>query len=140
MELNQQRMAGACGEEIVAAEFLKRGVPVYRPLVDVGADLVVDIGGKLQRVQVKSSVDAGRRVLVHFGRRNSRRDGHEKCWLQYDTEPDWYAVCCISHNYTALLHASTASVRFTFDRKIRDDRLDQMEIGVVIDRLLEENK
>lgn len=128
-------MVGGCGEAIVAAEFLKHGIPVYRPIVDNGADLVVDIHGSLQRVQVKSSASTDHRVNFHLCRRNPNRGAGESCWLQYeDGAVDWYALCCIAHGYTALIPAgpNTKSITFPGD--------EAQEIGVVIEKLLEENK
>ena len=128
-------MVGGCGEAIVVAEFLKRGVPVYRPMVDTGADLVVDINGSLQRVQVKSSASTRRSVCFHLGRRNPNRGSGESCWLKYDNgSVDWYALCCIGHGYTALVPAGATCKTITFPGR------EEQEIGVVIEHLLEENK
>ena len=128
-------MLGGCGEAIVAAEFLKRGVPVYRPMVDTGADLVVDIHGSLQRVQVKSSASTEHRVSFHLSRRNPNREAGAGCWLKYDDGAvDWYALCCIGHGYTALVPAGPNSKSITFPGD------EAQEIGVVIEKLLEENK
>lgn len=128
-------MVGGCGEAIVAAEFMKRGVPVYRPMVDTGADLVVDIHGSLQRVQVKSSASTGHRVIFHLSRRNPNRGPGESSWLKYeDGAVDWYALCCIGHGYTALIPAGPDSKSITFPGR------EEQEIGVVIEHLLEENK
>lgn len=140
MGLNRQRMTGGCGEAIVVAEFLKRGVPVYQPVVDIGADLVVDFNGKLQRVQVKSSVDDRKKVCFHLGRRNPDRSGGH-CWLSYeDGELDWYAICCLGHGYTALIPAKCAGLSLTFDGQELSQRLKDMEIGTVIDQILEGNE
>lgn len=128
-------MVGGCGEAIVAAEFMKRGIPVYRPMVDTGADLVVDINGSLQRVQVKSSASTERRVVFHLSRRNPNREPGESCWLKYDDGAvDWYALCCIGHGYTALVPAGATCKTITFPGG------GDQEIGVVIEHLLEENK
>lgn len=128
-------MVGGCGEAIVAAEFMKRGIPVYRPMVDTGVDLVVDIHGSLQRVQVKSSASTDRRVNFHLSRRNPNREPGESCWLKYeDGAVDWYALCCIGHDYTALIPAGPNTKSITFPGG------EAQEIGVVIDKLLEENK
>lgn len=128
-------MVGGCGEAIVAAEFMKRGIPVYRPMVDTGADLVVDINGSLQRVQVKSSASTRHCVCFHLGRRNPNRGSGESCWLKYDNgSVDWYALCCIGHGYTALIPAGATCKTITFPGR------EEQEIGVVIEHLLEENK
>lgn len=134
MGLTQERMTGGCGEAIVAAEFLKRGIPVYYPAVDTGADLVVDIGGSLQRVQVKSTRSPAASIPIHLCRRNHKRGTSERGWIKYENGGlDWYAVCCVDRGYTALVPADKAGLRITFGA----DRLKEIEIGAVIDRLLE---
>jgi hypothetical protein len=104
-------------------------------MVDTGADLVVDINGSLQRVQVKSSISTDHRVIFHLGRRNPNRGAGESSWLQYDDGAvDWYALCCIGYGYTALLPAGATCKTITFPGS------KELEIGAVIDKLLEENK
>lgn len=131
-------MLGGSGEALVAAEFLRRGVPVYRPLVDNGADMVVDLNGSLKRVQVKSSVSDGHSIAFHFGRRSPRRN-EGPSWVPYEYKPDLYALCCSGHNYIALVPSGRISTRLTFDPSCAD-RLNEIEIGTVIGRLLEEGK
>ena len=130
-------MFGGSGEALVTAEFLRRGVPVYRPLVDNGADMVVDINGSLKRVQVKSSASDGHSIPFRFGRRNHNRKAGP-CWTAYEYEPDLYALCCPGHDYIALVPSGRVSTRITFG-PAHADRLKDMEIGTVLGRLLEED-
>lgn len=139
MEIAQRRVTGGVGEMLVAAAFLKRGIPVYRPVVDTGVDLVVDINGKLQRIQIKSSADEGRRLCVHLGRRLHTDSEPGKCWARYEPgELDWYAVCCLAHNYIALVPAGGGATTLTFGDGRAEERLASIEINAVINRLLEE--
>lgn len=133
-------MIGALGESIVEAEFLRRGVPVYKPQVDTGADLVVDIGGALQRVQVKSSSCAKREVKFCLGRRDSRRGKARHGWKSYEEgSVDWFALVCLGHDYVALVPAGRLNCKLTFDSAL-SSRLAEMEIGAVIERLTEEKE
>ena len=136
MEMTQRRATGGVGEMLVAAAFLKRGIPVYRPVVDVGVDLVADINGKMQRIQVKSTADEGRSLHLHL---NRRAHSGEASWVRYGKdELDWHAVCCLAHNYIALIPAGRAGVWLTFEEGKAGERLADFEIDTVIDRLLEE--
>src|SRR3954451_20264050 len=47
---------GAIAEAVITAEVIKLGLDVYRPVSEGGRyDLVVDVGGRLLRVQCKSA-------------------------------------------------------------------------------------
>ena len=141
MGLNHVDAVGCTGELLVAAEFIRRSIPVYQPMVDSGADLVVDIGGRLQRIQVKSTESKSRRVSVHLMRRGPSGQKGRRHWVRYaQGDLDWYAICCFGHDYIALIPADRAGTTITFDRETCGDRLDEIEIGAVIDRLMEENK
>ena len=131
-----QTMIGGCGESAVAAEFLHNGIPVYTPLVDSGADLIVDINGRLCRVQVKSSLSEDHAVRFRLGRRFPGKHG----WYDYDTAPDFYALCAINRGYIALVPAGRKNIKLTFDNPACADRLMDMEIGMVIGRLKEESE
>lgn len=128
-------MIGGCGESFVAAEFLRKGIPVYTPLVDSGADLVVDINGRLYRVQVKSSASMDHAVRFRLGRRSPQKHG----WQDYDSSPDFYALCAIGRGYIALIPVGKKNIKLTFDNPACVDRLMEMEIGTVISRLMEDD-
>lgn len=138
MELVKQNMIGGCGESLVAAEFLKRGIPVYRPVVDVGADLIIDVNGTLQRVQVKTTTEKKSTHKFHLGRRNPHRGKDESAWLRYDKDViDWYALCIFSRGYIALLPGRMGESTITFSKRGLE-RLKQYEFGAVVDRMKEE--
>lgn len=56
---------GAAGEQLVALEFIKRGAEVYFPAGIYGADMVVCVGCRLYRVQVKTTA-AGAKTKFRF--------------------------------------------------------------------------
>lgn len=136
MEVTRLNAIGGVGEMLVAAAFLKRGIPVYRPVVDAGADLVADFGGKLQRIQVKSTADESKSLHIHLNRR-SHNEG--AAWVRYGSgELDWHAVCCLAQNYIALIPAGQLGATLTFQEGRSSERLAELEINAVLDRLLEE--
>lgn len=52
---------GAIGEHYAALQFLKRGIQVYQPIgAQLDVDLAVDVGGRLYKVQVKTSESGGK--------------------------------------------------------------------------------
>lgn len=51
---------GAAGEQLVALEFIKRGAEVYFPAGAYGVDMVVCVGGRLYRVQVKTTASGAK--------------------------------------------------------------------------------
>lgn len=135
MELGN-RAIGTRGELLVAAEFLKRGCAVYTPLVDIGADMVVDIGGKLQRVQVKSCDGEGERYQFRLGRRVPHTHG----WSSYDkSDVDWYALCWLDREYVALVPAGDATTARVLFGAGGEKRRNEIQIGTVLDRLLKES-
>lgn len=53
--MNRKRI-GNLGEVATIKKFVERGIPVYTPVGDTEtADLIAEFGGKLQKIQVKSS-------------------------------------------------------------------------------------
>jgi hypothetical protein len=55
---------GGAGELTVCADLLRRGIPVYRACTFVSAaDLIIDLGGKLLRIEVRSATRNGKGTL-----------------------------------------------------------------------------
>ena len=110
--MDAMRTIGATGEAAVMTAFLRLGVPVYVPLVDVGADIVADFGGKLQKVQVKTcSSKASSREFCLGARKR-------KGWEEYAPGTvDWYALHFTERGYTALVPADikVRNVTISFD-------------------------
>lgn len=46
---------GKIGELAIIKKFISRGIPVYTPVVDSGADIIADLCGNLKKIQVKTS-------------------------------------------------------------------------------------
>lgn len=135
MELGN-RAIGARGELIVAEEFLRRGYAVYTPLVDNGADLVVDLNGQLLRVQVKtySGDDTGH--VFKLKRRGPLCTG----WEDYgENAVDWYALCWLSHGYVALVPAGGLGSVYVSFTEHGAARREEIEIGAVLARLVKED-
>ena len=132
MELGN-RAIGARGELLVAEEFLRRGFAVYTPLVDAGADLIVDVGGRLLRVQVKAYSGDDDTHVFKLGHKLPNKPG----WQRYDEgDLDLYALCWINKGYVALLpNCETTAIRVT----VGSDRSKEIEIGAVLARIMEEN-
>lgn len=56
LKTNSTARIGKIGEFEVAAKFAKRDIPVYLPMTEAEeADMIVEFGGKLQKIQVKTS-------------------------------------------------------------------------------------
>ena len=69
--------SGRYGEISVARKFIHYGIPVYQPVLDNGVDLLVELNGRLQKVQVKSSrqidYDSKGNEIVTFSLYKSKR-------------------------------------------------------------------
>lgn len=46
---------GKIGELAVIKKFISRGIPVYTPVIDSGADIIADLHGNLKKIQIKTS-------------------------------------------------------------------------------------
>lgn len=123
---------GTRGELFVAEWFLKRGYPVYRPLVDVGADLVVDLDGEFIRVQVRSYSGDEDSHVFKVGRKPYGQTG----WVPHeDGAVDWYALCWLNRGYIGLIPPNgVTSVRVTPG----SEKYDEIAIETVMSRLTKE--
>lgn len=91
---------GAAGEAFAASEFSRAGCQVYVPLGDgSAADLVVDFGGRLHRIQVKtSSIESNR---IEFKTRR-KFIPHGSCAYEAG-DIDWYALVSLYHRRVSLI-------------------------------------
>jgi PD-(D/E)XK endonuclease len=96
-------MKGAIAEAVIAAEAVKAGVGVLRPVVEgLRYDLVFDVGGHLLRVQCKSGRVHNRVVVV--GTRTCRHTPNGYVRSSYSAgEIDAIAVYCAELNSCYLL-------------------------------------
>lgn len=77
-----KQMAGEIGELYVFRELLKRGIEVYKPLVDEGLDALLRLpSGDLLELQIKSAGGAGSK---------------DPCWFQmpsFTPRPEFFILC-----------------------------------------------
>lgn len=109
---------------------------MYTPMVDTGADLVADVGGRLLRVQVKTYGGDADTYNFRLGHRSSRDHG----WRYYDENVvDVYALCWLERGYIALLQAGEEKAfTLSFDER-GDERREALEFNAVLDRLMKED-
>jgi len=101
---------GASGEAAVAGMFLKRGYNVFVPVFGTpGVDMIVDIKGRLLRIQVKTS--KGSTSAIRY---RAWSTGGET----YDGVADWLALYSLHYGVAAFLKPEEAAVYPT----IRYDR------------------
>jgi hypothetical protein len=112
-------MKGAIAEAVIAAEAVKAGVGVLRPIVEgLRYDLVFDLGGALVRVQCKS----GRvvRDVVVIGTRTCRHTPNGYVRSSYTaSEIDAVAVFCAALNTCYFLPIEEISGHSTVHLRLR---------------------
>jgi hypothetical protein len=94
MVLMSPTKKGCVAEAVIAAEAVKAGVFVLRPVFEGGRyDLMFDIGGRLLRIQCKSAARRGEVIIVPA--RTCRSTPHGYVRTKYDsTEIDAIAAYC----------------------------------------------
>jgi prevent-host-death family protein len=105
---NDTNRKGAVAEIEIVLAAMKLGVPVLRPVAEHGrADLALDIGGKLWRVQCKSGRLSKARdvVIVHVETSRLSTKGYVRTTYTAD-EVDLFAVYCGELDRAFLLPAS----------------------------------
>lgn len=103
---------GVTGEYLVAADLCKRGYFAFLSAAGMRYDLVVDVGGTLLRVQVKSclqqTMQPGHRTPTYlFNISRGYRDGAPRKQLAAG-EADLYALVAIDTGEVAYLPAAKA--------------------------------
>lgn len=95
---------GDIGENVAIAEFLKRGIPVSRPISqNCPYDLIIDFYGNLYKIQCKTT-------------KNTHNDGAYMEWSitrtngytgirnnYHPSEVDFFFLYCIENNYMGLI-------------------------------------
>ena len=114
--MNTKRV-GNIGESAIIAEFVALGLPVFLPFGDNEVcDLVVDFGGKLQKIQVKTTENASK-TYVRF-KLNSRRYGADYKYQPH--EVDYFALYCIETKQSYLFknseYLNTRSINLRFSK------------------------
>lgn len=114
MTTNQK---GNLGEVRVLSEFVKLGVQCYLPYGDgSGVDLIAEFGGKLNRIQVKTTESLNKAGAMEW--KVTRQEGYHGSRAMYDkNDIDYFAFYCIETDIVCLVPfddnfpASTLSIR-----------------------------
>ena len=114
MTTNQK---GNLGEVRVLSEFIKLGIPCYLPYGDGNTvDLIADFGGKLNRIQVKTTESLNKAGAMEW--KTTRQEGYHGSRTTYKVNDiDYFAFYCIETDIVCLvpfdenLPASTLSIR-----------------------------
>lgn len=96
--LTKNRLNGAVAELLVTADFTRKGYSTYSPTIEnTECDLVVDVDGKLFKVQVKSGHSDGTKLQVDLRRPSAKQS-------QYDKDAfDILAICDLTTGKLAYL-------------------------------------
>lgn len=108
---------GNLGEVRVLSEFVKLGVQCYLPYGDGSeVDLIADFGGKLNRIQIKTSEHLNKAGAMEW--KTTRQDGYHGSRATYSTDDvDYFAFYCIETDIVCLVPfnedfpVSTLSIR-----------------------------
>lgn len=98
------KQIGNIGEIKTIAKFVELGIPVYLPFGDnEKADIVADFGGKLNRIQVKTSCKAedGKMVFSLVSSTVHRQNGVKHIYT--DDEIDYFALYNIERDVVLLI-------------------------------------
>lgn len=113
------KQIGNIGEAKVLSKFIELGFPVYVPFGDnEKADLVVDFNGKLNRIQVKTSIDAknGNVVFDLTSSTAHRKNGTRHKYTV--NEVDYFALYNLCRDKIYLLkvpETPIATIRFRYE-------------------------
>ena len=108
---------GNLGEVRVLSEFVKLGIQCYLPYGDgSGVDLIADFGGKLNRIQVKTTEHLNKTGAMEW--KTTRQEGYHGTRVTYDkSDIDYFAFYCIETDIVCLVPfnedfpVSTLSIR-----------------------------
>lgn len=108
---------GNFGEVRVLSEFVKLGIQCYLPYGDgSGVDLIADFGGKLNRIQVKTTEGLNKAGAMEW--KTTRQEGYHGNRVTYGLgEIDYFAFYCIETDIVCLVPfdenfpVSTLSIR-----------------------------
>lgn len=114
MTTNQK---GNLGEVRVLTEFIKLGIPCYLPYGDGNnVDLIADFGGKLNRIQVKTTETLNKAGAMEW--KTTRQEGYHGNRVTYsNNDIDYFAFYCIETDIVCLVPfdenfpTSTLSIR-----------------------------
>lgn len=108
---------GNIDESVAISSFVKYGIPVYLPFGDnEKADLIAEFNGKLNKIQVKTSVNAkNNRMIFDLTSCSYHRNGGRHKYLQ--SEIDYFFCYNIERDKTFLIKVpdepiSTITIRY----------------------------
>jgi antitoxin (DNA-binding transcriptional repressor) of toxin-antitoxin stability system len=117
-------LKGAVAEQAIVLAAMKLGVPVLAPVAEHGrADLALDVGGRLWRVQCKwgSLNPTGDVIIVRIG--GSRLSTNRYiCTTYTEDEVDLFAVYCGQLNRSFLLPVSLLAGKHQIHLRLRPPR------------------
>ena len=106
---------GTVGEQVLITEFVKHGIPVFVPVRDnLPIDMIVEIGGRFLRVQVKTTEFASNGKMVFC---TNISNPFRKTSRKYDeSEIDLFGLYCIENGYIGLLKIGECTAKETVIR------------------------
>ena len=143
---NKQPTVGKVGEVATIKKLIEHNIDVYVPVLDNGVDLVADFGGKLQKIQVKSSTRSDDdKVIFSLTHNKNIIKGNTVQTLRrkYDVnEVDYFSLYDFSKDQVYLIENDRPrrdiALRFgnTKNRQIaKVNRAEDYEIDRVLDEL-----
>src|SRR2546423_10390280 len=113
---------GGIAEMAIAAEAVKLGIPVLRPVTEGGRyDLAFDLGSGIVRVQCKWAVRRGEVVVVYTQTNRRTRDGFLRTTYAED-ETDYIAAYCRSLDRCFVLPIALVAGRTAISLRIAAPR------------------
>ena len=115
--MNSKRI-GNIGEAKVLAKFVEMGIPIYIPFGDdEKADLIAEFDGKLNKIQVKTSIKSknGCSIFDLTSSTAHRTNGERRKYL--NSEIDYFALYSLDRDKIYLMkvpdnHMSAITIRF----------------------------
>lgn len=152
---------GKIGELAIIKKFVGRGIPVYTPVIDSGADIIADLHGNLKKIQIKTSAQRNETDTATFFDLTTSRyvidknDGKKKLkHVNYSLdEVDYFALYDFledrafimkNRESTSIILRDDASpthkgAKYNFKSKYDIDHfLDAVELGIDPDSIIEE--
>lgn len=115
MRKRDGKREGNIGEVETLAALVRLGVPVYIPFGDAeSADMVAEIGGRLQRIQCKTSAKVsttGTSIVFRTSHQVFGEDGRRHDRPYRRDEVDWFALYDRTHGELYLVPWSMAGTR-----------------------------
>ena len=122
------KQIGNIGEIKTIAKFVELGIPVYLPFGDnEKADIVADFGGKLNRIQVKTSCKAedGKMIFSLVSSTVHRQNGVKHIYT--DDEIDYFATFWDNQVYVVPVNETSSKKVLRFESSINSPNISWAE-------------